>query len=422
VIAAQPSHPWVARASNVFTKEFFELVRSRLNEGGIYGQWVNLFNMDATTLRAIFKAFFTVFPHGMSFANLDTGDFLLFGANHKLIYDYDQVTQRMDKPEIKSVLAHHEIYGAQDLFWYFALTREEALKAAGEIEPNTDTNIFSEVRLSQIDDTAKGEENPYDFLNKHYGLTITPYLQGDVAQKLNDFARYLFSWDEERMARLIAKQLEEIDPVLGRGVRYELKWRAGNYKEAVDYYDKYEQWPDRTHYLHALALAEDEKFQRASVSAEKIQDEALRRRTYARLMFEEQKWRQLAGLQPQSDEERQWQLVALARTDLRSAGRQLEHVKDKVELELPQLKLLVKYYSLTGDENSLTKYARLLVEKVDSETKRLAKLTNMAIAAKSSQRAKILLDKMVAVNPQAENITKLKQRIAELGQPSASQS
>ncbi|MCG6971166.1 MAG: fused MFS/spermidine synthase, partial [Gammaproteobacteria bacterium] len=48
VIAAQPSHPWVARASNVFTLEFFQLVKSRLNEGGIYGQWVNLFNMDAT--------------------------------------------------------------------------------------------------------------------------------------------------------------------------------------------------------------------------------------------------------------------------------------------------------------------------------------------------------------------------------------
>ncbi|WP_455209858.1 fused MFS/spermidine synthase [Kaarinaea lacus] len=93
VIAAQPSHPWVARASNVFTLEFFQLVSSRLNEGGIYGQWVNLFNMDATTLRSIIKAFYEVFPYGMSFANLETGDFLLFGANHKLVFDYEIVAE-----------------------------------------------------------------------------------------------------------------------------------------------------------------------------------------------------------------------------------------------------------------------------------------------------------------------------------------
>ena len=31
-IVSQPSHPWTAAASHLYTREFFELVRSRLSE------------------------------------------------------------------------------------------------------------------------------------------------------------------------------------------------------------------------------------------------------------------------------------------------------------------------------------------------------------------------------------------------------
>ena len=76
LIVSQPSHPWLAGAANVFTRQFWEIVKSRLNERGVFGQWINLFKMDATTLRSLFQAFYEVFPQGMSFANLHTGDII----------------------------------------------------------------------------------------------------------------------------------------------------------------------------------------------------------------------------------------------------------------------------------------------------------------------------------------------------------
>ncbi|MGD8592058.1 MAG: fused MFS/spermidine synthase [Gammaproteobacteria bacterium] len=414
VIAAQPSHPWVARASNVFTREFFQLVNSRLNEGGIYAQWVNLFNMDATTLRSIFKAFFDVFPHGMSFANLDTGDFLLFGANHELFFNYQTIAERMEEPKIKPILQFNDINKPQDLFWYFALSREEAVTAAGDIDPNTDTNIFSEVRLSMLDSVAQGDENPYDFLHNQYHLSVKAYLDTDVAEKLYAYALYLIDWDEERMTRFIAEQLKEVDEVLARGVEYELVWSEGDYEKAMDMYAQHEQWPDRTYYQQALALMENGKVQQARAAVSKIRDADLKVGTQARLLFEEQDWKSLAAVKPVNNEQRKWQLLGVAKNDLLAAGQQMDKIKHKVKLGLPQLKLLVKYYSLTDDDRSLAKYAKRLAERIDSETKRLAELTDKAIAVKSSQRAKRLLGKLVSINPEAEDIQQYKQRISEL--------
>jgi spermidine synthase len=422
VIAAQPSHPWVARASNVFTREFFQLVNSRLNKGGIYGQWVNLFNMDATTLRSIFKAFYDVFPNGFSFANLDTGDFLLFGSDHKLVFDYERIGKRMAEPNIKPIMDYNEIHEPKDLLWYFALSREEAVKAAGDINPNTDTNIFSEVRLSMLDSVAKGDENPYDFLHKNYHLSVTPYLENNVAEKLYKFADYLIEWNEERMTRFIAEQLKEIDEVLGRGVEYELIWREGDYEKAISYYAKHDQWPDRTHYQQALALIENGKVQEAQTVIARMQDAGLKASTQARVLFELQDWERLVAIDPTSNEQRKWQLLALAKQDLNAAGQKMDAIKNNVKLELPQLRLLVKYYSVADNDTMLAKYAKLLANNIDSETKRLAKLTNKAIEGKAPQRAKRLLGKLVAINPEAKDIQRYKRRISELDAKTEQQS
>jgi spermidine synthase len=61
-IVSQPSHPWTAGASHLFTREFFALVKSRLNEDGVFVQWMNAEFLDeallarlAATLLAEFK-------------------------------------------------------------------------------------------------------------------------------------------------------------------------------------------------------------------------------------------------------------------------------------------------------------------------------------------------------------------------------
>lgn len=414
IIAAQPSHPWVARASNVFTQDFFQLVRRRLNKGGIYGQWVNLFNMDATTLRSIIKAFYNVFPYGMSFANLDSGDLLLFGSDHNLIFNLDVIAKRMAEPKVREVLEAKNINVPDDLFWYFALSRQEAVNAAGDIVPNTDTNIFSEVRLSSLDSDATGEESPYKFMRSNYHLSIAPYLGSKAENILYNYGIRLISWNEDRMAGFISAQLKPINEVLARGIDYELLWNKGDYEGAFALFSRHKQWPDRTYRQQALALAEYGRMREADNVVAKIADPDLRASTQAHLLYDKHSWQMLAKIKPLNDEERKWQLIGLAKQNLLSAGRQLEGIKDKVELELPQLTLLVKYYGSTNSDIMLAKYAKRLADLIDKETTRLAGLTDKAIKDKSSQRAKRLLAKLVSVNPDAADIKKYEKAIASL--------
>lgn len=52
-IVSQPSHPWSAGASHLYTREFMQLVRSRLNDDGIFLQWMNSHYVDRELLRSL---------------------------------------------------------------------------------------------------------------------------------------------------------------------------------------------------------------------------------------------------------------------------------------------------------------------------------------------------------------------------------
>ena len=284
LIVAQPSHPWLAGAANVFTRQFWQIVNSRLNEGGVFGQWVNLFKMDATTLRSLFQAFYQVFPHGMSFANLHTGDLVLIGAKQPLAFDYAHMTRILEQPKIRATLVTHKILTPAELLWYFALSRDEALLAAGDARPNTDTNIISEVRLSALTAQPTGAEDPYAFLRRHFHLDLIPYLGSDAANRLYAQADLYFSANDMVLATKAAQQLAKIDPVRGRGIDYERAWRARDYVHAAALYAQHPEWPDRTHKQHAQMLARQGHLDEARKSLRRIKDPGVRKAADAELL------------------------------------------------------------------------------------------------------------------------------------------
>jgi spermidine synthase len=62
-IVSQPSHPWTAGASHLYTREFFSLVHSRLQPAGVFVQWIGAAFVDPPRLRALFAAQADVFAH-----------------------------------------------------------------------------------------------------------------------------------------------------------------------------------------------------------------------------------------------------------------------------------------------------------------------------------------------------------------------
>jgi len=62
LITAEPPPPAAAGVVNLYTSEYFELIRERLREGGFASYWLPVEQMDPTEARAIVAAFCASFP------------------------------------------------------------------------------------------------------------------------------------------------------------------------------------------------------------------------------------------------------------------------------------------------------------------------------------------------------------------------
>src|SRR6266498_3931244 len=67
MIVSEPSHPWVPGVANLFTREFFRLGRDRLNEDGIFVQWLQIYQLSTDSLRSVLATFQETFPHVLVF-------------------------------------------------------------------------------------------------------------------------------------------------------------------------------------------------------------------------------------------------------------------------------------------------------------------------------------------------------------------
>jgi spermidine synthase len=79
-IVSQPSNPWVVGAAALFSREYFQLLRSRLRAGGRALVWAQLYEIDRESLRSLAATFVSVFPTAWAFRPPGSSDLLLLGT------------------------------------------------------------------------------------------------------------------------------------------------------------------------------------------------------------------------------------------------------------------------------------------------------------------------------------------------------
>ena len=79
VIISEPSNPWMAGVAALFTREFFEAARARLQPEGLLCQWAHTYDISSEDLRSIVRTFASVFPQATMWLVGD-GDLLLIGT------------------------------------------------------------------------------------------------------------------------------------------------------------------------------------------------------------------------------------------------------------------------------------------------------------------------------------------------------
>ncbi|RMF75962.1 MAG: hypothetical protein D6738_02525 [Acidobacteria bacterium] len=148
IIASEPSNPWISGASNLFTREYFRYAREHLTERGRLLQWIQLYGMDAPALRSVLRALRAEFTHVYGFlAERDSSDFLLLAMNDPLgvgdLPEWDDLAE-----PVREDLRRVRVFGTADLWSLMVLSPRQIdeLLASGEGPPNTDDNMFVELR------------------------------------------------------------------------------------------------------------------------------------------------------------------------------------------------------------------------------------------------------------------------------------
>jgi spermidine synthase len=110
IIVTEPSNPWMAGVSAVFSKEYYEDCLARLKPGGLCAQWLQDYETDDATVDMVVATFSSVFPYS-GIWQTSRGDFLLVGSPVPVTFDLESTAKRLQEPLVSRDLRSIGIHG-----------------------------------------------------------------------------------------------------------------------------------------------------------------------------------------------------------------------------------------------------------------------------------------------------------------------
>jgi len=312
IISSEPPPPKVPGSVNLYTEEFFSLMKSRLKKGGIATFWLPIYQLKVDESKAILRAFHNAFPNASVWASSDR-DWIMMGINgpgRKI--EASELRQLWSDPGSGADLRRIGIEVPQQLGALFLMDGEEIDRITHDVAPLTD--IYPK-RLT---------DEPWDDEESHrFALT---YLDASAALQ-----RFTHS---SLIQRIWPEALESADAELEsffnlRQARYLAQMNGSNELAELDVYLR------QSHLrIPVLEVLRSDGF-RLSI-AERVAKKS-----------------QPPPLETMSD------LVAgaLARRDINGAIRLLENKRDRGSLSPSDTFLLTYLYCLNGDVEKAEAFA-----------------------------------------------------------------
>lgn len=177
-IVSQPSHPWTAGASHLYTREFLAIASNHLNPGGVLVQWLGSTFVDQFLLASFMASAVDVFPHVQLY---------LVSDNFVIVASDESLDGRMWAKESLFDLSHYpKLSYLEDLLAVLQLDESGCREFAKGFSPITDDRNFMATHHlpgKQFNGALNQPENLTRVIGPHHFLNRDPEA---VRKKLKD--------------------------------------------------------------------------------------------------------------------------------------------------------------------------------------------------------------------------------------------
>jgi len=213
VIISQPSNPWISGVSSLFTTEFIEIVKNKLNPDGIFCQWMQGYHIPPEDLKLVLRTFLDVFPEATLWEGA-RADYILIGRKvGNQMLDLNLILDRLEaNPSVLEALNRYGVSQMEEFLTSFRLGSEALSIFAEEGTLNTDDLTlleFSAPKFLYRDFRLRISREILDFKNESYPsfLQGNKLESGEVHLKLG---KYFMS---KGMFRLATWEFEKVKPL-----------------------------------------------------------------------------------------------------------------------------------------------------------------------------------------------------------------
>ncbi len=141
LITLEPPPIAFAGVSSLYSREFYELARSRLKPGGYLTQWLPIYQASPYEQRAAVRSFQEAFPRAVLLSGAGEELILLGEAGGDAHLDLDRVERRLaESPAVERDLQRQDLGTLTHLAGTFIAGGEELNKATAGVKPVTDDN------------------------------------------------------------------------------------------------------------------------------------------------------------------------------------------------------------------------------------------------------------------------------------------
>jgi len=138
IITGEPPPLKVMGTVNLYTEQFFSLMKDRLKDGGVVSFWLPLYQLTTDETKAILRAFHNVFPNSSLWATSDL-EWIMIGIKPPLPKPNEELARTLWRdPKTSSDLVRIGVEVPDQMSALFIMDGDEIARIVGDIQPLTD--------------------------------------------------------------------------------------------------------------------------------------------------------------------------------------------------------------------------------------------------------------------------------------------